>query len=68
MTIESISVPGETTAVVVATFGTARLIRASREALELHGGSREERAEAREWASLFLDAEYVAWHPSEHQP
>jgi len=48
----------------VAEFGTARLVRVGFGRLELHGGSVEERAEAREWASLFLDAEYVAWLPT----
>ncbi len=49
---------------VLAEFGSARLVRGSAGHLELRGGSGQERAEAREWASLFLEVEYVAWHPT----
>ena len=49
---------------VVAEFGGARLVRAAAGHLELRGGSGAERAEAREWASLFLGAEYVDWQPA----
>jgi len=40
---------------VVAYFGQARLIKLLDGKLELHGGSDGDRAEAREWMSLF-------WH------
>ena len=61
MKMEMLPVFNGASASVVAEFGSARLIQASGERLELQGGSTQERAEAREWASLFLDAEYVAW-------
>lgn len=38
----------------IASFGQARLIKCLNGKLELRGGSRQERSEAREWVSLFL--------------
>ena len=49
---------------VLAEFGSAQLVRRGVGRLELRGGSTQERAEAREWASLFLNSEYVDWHPA----
>ncbi len=39
---------------VIARFGSAKLVRTSGRAYELHGGSDEDHAEALEWVSLFL--------------
>jgi len=47
---------------ILVEFGSAHLVRVASGHLELRGGSPLERAEAREWASLFLDTEYVVWH------
>lgn len=39
---------------LIAAFGQARLIKTPHRVYELHGGSKEDRREAREWISLFL--------------
>jgi len=39
---------------IVATFGNARLVKRLDCRFELRGGSDQDRAEAREWISLFL--------------
>ncbi len=39
---------------VIARFGMAELVRTPDCGYELHGGSDEDRAEAREWVSLFF--------------
>ena len=39
---------------VIASFGNAKLINLLNGKLELRGGSDEDRAEAREWMSLFM--------------
>ena len=49
---------------ILAEFGAAQLVRCGTGRLELRGGSSQDRAEAREWASLFLSSEYVAWRPA----
>jgi len=64
MRIKNIGVWGRGAGEVVAEFGGARLIRTAAGHLELRGGSGPERAEAREWASLFLGTEYVVWQPA----
>ena len=64
MKLELLSACAGVSTAIVAEFGSARLVQATGERLELLGGSAQDRAEAREWASLFLDAEYVAWRPS----
>ena len=63
MSIDSFPLIAAIAVDVLAEFGTARLVRSGPGQLELVGGSDLDRAEAREWASLFLDAEYVAWRP-----
>lgn len=63
MTLNDRSVSSPNVGEILAEFGSAHLIRGSAGHLELRGGSGQERAEAREWASLFLDAEYVVWQP-----
>lgn len=63
MSIDSFPLVAAIAVDVLAEFGSAQLVRSGPGRLELVGGSTEERAEAREWASLFLDAEYVAWRP-----
>lgn len=64
MTLTTLPSPAMSAVEVLAEFGSARLVRGSAGHLELRGGSGQERAEAREWASLFLEVEYVAWHPT----
>jgi hypothetical protein len=39
---------------IVAAFGSARLVKRLDSRFELRGGSEQDRAEAREWISLFL--------------
>jgi hypothetical protein len=39
---------------IVAYFGNAKLVRRSDCKFELRGGSNEDRAEAREWISIFM--------------
>jgi hypothetical protein len=39
---------------VIATFGNARLVRNCEGKFELMGGSKDERAQAEEWISLFM--------------
>lgn len=50
---------------VVATWGQAKLVRFLDGKLELKGGSKAERGEAREWISLFWH-EAVVREPIEH--
>jgi hypothetical protein len=49
---------------VIAHFGQARLIRHLDGKLELKGGSRGDRTEAREWMSLFWHEAVVAETPA----
>jgi hypothetical protein len=49
---------------VVAYFGQARLIKFLDGKLELRGGSDEDRAEAREWMSLFWHEAVVRCFPA----
>jgi hypothetical protein len=39
---------------VIASFGRAKLVRTPDRGYELHGGSDEDHADAREWVSLFF--------------
>ncbi len=50
---------------VVAYFGQARLIKFLDGKLELRGGSDEDRAEAREWMSLFWHEAVVRCFPGD---
>ena len=43
-----------TEAEVIATFGEAKLVKTLKGKYELRGGSSQDRAQAREWISLFL--------------
>ena len=44
----------ESTANIIAVFGTAALVKAPNGKLELHGGSNADFIEARDWASMFM--------------
>jgi hypothetical protein len=48
------SFPSENPGTLIATFGRARLMQKSENAFVLDGGSNDDRAEAREWISLFM--------------
>lgn len=48
----------------VAVFGSAELFRLSERRWELRGGTPAERAEAREWISLFLPEAVVSTRPT----
>jgi len=48
---------------IIASFGNARLIKTSAGSCELVGGSREDRALAGEWISLFMHELVLATYP-----
>lgn len=52
---------------LIASFGTARLVRMLNGKFELRGGTAADRAEAKEWCSLFLhDAVFCSAPPQVH--
>ncbi len=51
---------------VITTFGPAALVRCRDGQVELHGGGRRERIEAREWISLFRPE--LVLKPSDTEP
>jgi hypothetical protein len=48
----------------IATFGDARLVKQLNGKIELHGGSPENRTEAKEWVSLFLHEAVISSVPA----
>ena len=64
MTRNASLVAHESAGEVLAEFGSAALVLSASGHVELQGGTGADVGEAREWASLFLDREYVAWRPA----
>lgn len=53
---------------LVVVFGSARLFRLAGRRWELRGGTPAERAEVREWISLFLPEAVVSTRPPQAEP